>query len=68
MASGALTADIASMSRRGALIVVEGLDRAGKSTQCTILKEMLGAQGYEAKYIRFPGGRMLRITLLKYIG
>ena len=42
-------------TRRGALIVVEGLDRAGKSSQCEMLQTYLVAQGHEVKYIRFPG-------------
>ncbi|EGE04682.1 thymidylate kinase [Trichophyton equinum CBS 127.97] len=41
-------------SRRGALVVVEGLDRAGKSTQCARLHQFLVNQGHETKYIRFP--------------
>ncbi|KAI1918036.1 Thymidylate kinase [Ophidiomyces ophidiicola] len=39
---------------RGALIVVEGLDRAGKSTQCALLTEKLQNLNHKAKYIRFP--------------
>lgn len=42
-------------SQRGALIVVEGLDRAGKSTQCAILQKALQEEGHEVKYRRFPG-------------
>ncbi|KKZ68832.1 thymidylate kinase [[Emmonsia] crescens] len=41
-------------SQRGALIVVEGLDRAGKSTQCAILQKALQEEGHEVKYRRFP--------------
>lgn len=41
--------------KRGALIVVEGLDRAGKSSQCELLYRNLLAMGHQAKYIRFPG-------------
>ncbi|OAX85408.1 thymidylate kinase [Emergomyces africanus] len=41
-------------SQRGALIAVEGLDRAGKSTQCAILQKTLQEEGYEVKYRRFP--------------
>lgn len=40
---------------RGALIVVEGLDRAGKSTQSRLLSEHLEAQGIRVKRLRFPG-------------
>ncbi|KAJ5182957.1 hypothetical protein N7492_000573 [Penicillium capsulatum] len=41
-------------TRRGALIVVEGLDRAGKSSQCEMLHTYLTEQGHAVKYIRFP--------------
>lgn len=41
--------------RRGALIVVEGLDRAGKSSQCESLLKSLQGAGHAVKYIRFPG-------------
>lgn len=40
---------------RGALIVVEGLDRAGKSSQCEWLRGSLEKAGHSVKYIRFPG-------------
>ncbi|KAA8643055.1 hypothetical protein EYZ11_011728 [Aspergillus tanneri] len=39
---------------RGALIVVEGLDRAGKSSQCEALRDSLKESGHSVKYIRFP--------------
>ncbi|PKY06068.1 thymidylate kinase [Aspergillus campestris IBT 28561] len=39
---------------RGALIVVEGLDRAGKSSQCEVLRERLEKAGHDVKHIRFP--------------
>jgi dTMP kinase len=42
-------------SSRGALIVVEGLDRAGKSTQCDLLCDHLRAAGHQVKRMRFPG-------------
>ncbi|KAJ5573790.1 uncharacterized protein N7459_008217 [Penicillium hispanicum] len=41
-------------TRRGALIVVEGLDRAGKSSQCEMLRDYLEQRGHAVKYIRFP--------------
>ncbi|KIW07104.1 thymidylate kinase, variant [Verruconis gallopava] len=53
------------MSRkRGSLIVFEGLDRAGKSTQCERLVESLKAEGRAVKHMRFPDrttpiGRMI---------
>ncbi|KAL9602553.1 MAG: hypothetical protein Q9179_002504 [Wetmoreana sp. 5 TL-2023] len=39
---------------RGALIVIEGLDRAGKSTQCQKLFEYFQQQGRAVKRMRFP--------------
>ncbi|KAE8328936.1 thymidylate kinase-domain-containing protein [Aspergillus sergii] len=39
---------------RGALIVVEGLDRAGKSSQCENLRDYLQESGHCVKYVRFP--------------
>ncbi|KAL4972106.1 thymidylate kinase-domain-containing protein [Aspergillus desertorum] len=39
---------------RGVLIVVEGLDRAGKSSQCEFLRDLLQESGRPVKYIRFP--------------
>ena len=41
--------------KRGALIVMEGLDRAGKSSQCESLRQSLQESGLPVKYIRFPG-------------
>ena len=39
---------------RGLLIVFEGLDRSGKSTQCGRLVETLRAQGEKVEHFRFP--------------
>ncbi|KAI9891251.1 MAG: Thymidylate kinase [Vezdaea aestivalis] len=39
---------------RGVLIAVEGLDRAGKSTQCQNLLAHLRSRGLSAELIRFP--------------
>ncbi|XP_068136711.1 thymidylate kinase isoform X2 [Hyperolius riggenbachi] len=39
---------------RGALIVLEGADRAGKSTQARRLVEALKERGYQAEGLRFP--------------
>ncbi|KAF2646921.1 P-loop containing nucleoside triphosphate hydrolase protein, partial [Massarina eburnea CBS 473.64] len=39
---------------RGKLIVFEGLDRAGKSTQCEMLVEALQHDGKKVKHMRFP--------------
>ena len=43
------------MAARGALIVFEGCDRVGKSTQCKKLVEKLLGAGTAAKMMRFPG-------------
>ncbi|XP_062987593.1 thymidylate kinase [Elgaria multicarinata webbii] len=40
--------------RRGTLIVLEGVDRAGKSTQSRKLVEALRAEGHQAELLRFP--------------
>ncbi|XP_062050414.1 thymidylate kinase isoform X3 [Lepus europaeus] len=40
--------------RRGALIVLEGVDRAGKSTQSRRLVAALRAAGHRAELLRFP--------------
>ncbi|XP_068176308.1 thymidylate kinase [Antennarius striatus] len=41
-------------SRRGALIVLEGVDKAGKTTQCRKLVEALQRSGRAAEMMRFP--------------
>ncbi|XP_044272771.1 thymidylate kinase [Tribolium madens] len=40
--------------KRGALIVIEGVDRSGKSTQCKKLVESLKARNVNAALITFP--------------
>lgn len=40
---------------RGKLIVFEGLDRAGKTTQCQMLVEALREEGQDVVFMRFPG-------------
>ena len=44
--------------RRGALIGLEGVDRAGKTTQCKRLVQALQQSGRQAEMIRFPGKKM----------
>lgn len=39
---------------RGALIVLEGLDRSGKTTQASLLEQRLKSQGHAVKSLRFP--------------
>ena len=41
-------------SNRGILIVLEGLDRSGKSTQCQRLVENLRQKGETVEHMRFP--------------
>ncbi|KAG5220633.1 Thymidylate kinase [Salix suchowensis] len=43
-----------NVKRRGAFIVVEGLDRSGKTTQCAALHERLVESGVVAELIKFP--------------
>lgn len=40
---------------RGALIVLEGCDKSGKSTQCKKLVDYLVSQSKKAELWRFPG-------------
>ena len=43
---------------RGAFVVVEGLDRSGKSTQVALLEERLKAEGVPVRLVKFPGERV----------
>lgn len=52
--SQAASSAMAQQQARGAFIVFEGADRAGKSTQCQMLVEHLQAQGVAAELWRFP--------------
>lgn len=52
----------------GKLVVLEGLDRSGKTTQATQLLANLQAKGISCKYIKFPDrnttiGRLLNVYL-----
>ncbi|KAI5832670.1 P-loop containing nucleoside triphosphate hydrolase protein [Schizophyllum commune Tattone D] len=42
------------MPNRGAFIVIEGLDRSGKSTQAARLKERLASDGTKVELMKFP--------------
>lgn len=44
----------AAETKRGALIVIEGCDRTGKTTQAKKLVDHLNAQGQKAVFMRFP--------------
>lgn len=50
--------------RMGAFIVLEGLDRSGKSTQVERLVKTLVAAGHPAKAVRFPGPWHIVRTIL----
>lgn len=43
------------MVQRGLFIIVEGLDRSGKSTQCDKLVTNLNAKNIKAELVKFPG-------------
>ncbi|KAI8581466.1 hypothetical protein K450DRAFT_231446 [Umbelopsis ramanniana AG] len=45
---------LANMVKRGALIVLEGCDRSGKSTQCSNLVNYLTACNIDSKLLKFP--------------
>ena len=49
-----MRAELEKMARRGALIVFEGCDRVGKSTQCQRLVEALKTSGRQAESLSFP--------------
>ena len=49
---------------RGAFFVVEGLDRAGKTTQVKKLCDALYASGRNVKALRFPGECSLTLPFL----
>ena len=46
--------EMAVAVERGALIVFEGCDRSGKTTQVTTLVERLNKEGKPARMMRFP--------------
>ena len=47
--------------KRGSLIVFEGCDRCGKTTQCKKLVDSLKKDGVKAELWRFPGKFMKRV-------
>ena len=53
------------MTQRAPFIVIEGLDRSGKTTQTGKLHETLKDIGVETKLIKFPGEHchFVRLTL-----
>ncbi|MBY0376829.1 deoxynucleoside kinase [Patescibacteria group bacterium] len=42
------------MAKRGKLIVIDGTDGSGKTTQSNLLVKRLRREGYKAKFIHFP--------------
>ena len=44
-----------TLPSRGALIVFEGCDRSGKTTQCSKLEKSLQEKGHCVKLMKFPG-------------
>lgn len=50
--------------KRGALIVLEGVDKAGKTTQCKKLVHALQQGGRAAEMMRFPGEASFALRLL----
>lgn len=51
----ALSSISSEMARRGALILFEGVDRCGKTTQAKKLAEALNDAGQATLFMRFPG-------------
>lgn len=45
----------ASSAARGAFIILEGLDRSGKTTQVKLLEQRFVEEGSKVKVMRFPG-------------
>lgn len=55
MGTAANSIDQTIMGRRGALILIEGLDRAGKSSQCDILKRRIESElNAPVELLKFP--------------
>ena len=58
---------------RGALVVLEGLDRSGKTTQVKLLEQRFVEAGRKVKVMRFPGGslflaRFLCVCVRRWLG
>jgi len=49
-----------TQKQRGLFIVIEGLDKAGKSTQCERLAENIRKMGNTVQSMRFPGSRIYK--------
>lgn len=48
---------------RGAFVVLEGLDRSGKTTQVKLLQSRLIEAGRRVQLMRFPGELLLWVTM-----
>lgn len=55
---------MASKIKRGALVVLEGCDRAGKTTQCKRLVAALTDAGLAAKEMHFPGKKLCLVFFI----
>jgi len=57
LAAAAIATSVAAQQSagRGALIVLEGLDRSGKTTQVKLLEQRFVEAGRKVKAMRFPG-------------
>lgn len=51
----ATSSETGEAHRRGALVVLEGLDRSGKTTQVKLLEQRFVEAGRKVKVMRFPG-------------
>lgn len=56
-----------SNGKRGALIVIEGCDRTGKTTQSEMLVESLKKEGKPAIFMRFPGKNISFFASFSYL-
>ena len=52
------------MIRRGAFVLLEGVDRSGKSTQCKRLVDYLNANGIRSKLYGFPSTMVYSMLLM----
>ena len=55
LATAAIANATGSKSPRGSFIVLEGLDRSGKTTQVKLLEQRFVEEGRPVKMMRFPG-------------
>ena len=55
LATAAIASSSGASGARGALVVLEGLDRSGKTTQVKLLEQRFVEEGKPVKVMRFPG-------------